>query len=143
MLIGDGPLFNDVKKICEHEGILNKYIFLEGAKYNVQDYYSAAVLSIFSSLNEGLPTVILEAMIFNLPIVATDCVTGPREILGDNKYGLLSKVNDSIDMSMKINELLDNKELYKHYQKMGSKRIMDFKPENIKNQLNKLLHELV
>jgi glycosyltransferase involved in cell wall biosynthesis len=48
-----------------------------------------------SSVEEALPTVLIEALAVGLPIVATDCPSGPREILRDGAYGTLVTVGDS------------------------------------------------
>ena len=61
-------------------------IYFEGAHNDVQNYYSAAYLLLHASVaGEGLPTIMLEAMAYNLTMVVTDSKTGPREILQDNK----------------------------------------------------------
>lgn len=95
-----------------------------------------------SSEFEGLPTTLIEALYFNLPIVATDCPTGPREILGNNDFGLLCKVHDASDMARQINLLYEDEELYNHYRQESSKRIQAFMPETIKGKLLEILNSI-
>ena len=95
-----------------------------------------------SVAGEGLPTVILEALAQSIPVVSTDSKVGPREILGNNEYGLLSKVKDYKDMSNKIRLLLEDEKLYEKYKKLGEKRANDFRPNVIREKLNKILGEI-
>lgn len=143
LFIGDGPDMENVKTYCERNGTYNKSIFFEGAKYNVQDYFKAATILVHASVaGEGLPTVMLEALSFGLPMVVTDSKVGPREILGDNRYGLLSKVKDSEDMAYKIKQLLDNAEEYEKYRNLSQERIKAFLPMSIKKELVEFLKSL-
>lgn len=142
VLLGDGPTFKSIEEYCNNNRLLNNKVFLEGTKLNVQDYYAAATISVFASFSEGLPTVLLESLIFEIPVVATDCFTGPREILGNNEYGVLSKVNNAESMAYEINHLLENKELYEKYKNRAKKRLDDFMPCKIKKQLEKFFDNL-
>ncbi len=145
VLVGDGPEKEKVMNAvnCFDNNIKN-HIFFEGTRTDLQNYYSAAYILLHASVaGEGLPTVILEAMAYNLPVVVTDSKTGPREILNDNQYGLLCRVQDPEDMAQKVHSLLGNVELYRHYQDMGRKRIKDFDPKRIGNQLKAILENLL
>ena len=104
VLVGDGPDLEKVKDFTSTlENEVKKRIFFAGSTTNVEDYYKNAKLLVHASVaGEGLPTVILEALAQSIPVVSTDSKVGPREILGNNEYGLLSKVKDYKDMSNKI-----------------------------------------
>ena len=111
---------------------------------DLQNYYSAAYVLLHASVaGEGLPTVILEAMAHNLPTIVTNSKTGPFEILKDNQFGLLCQVKDPEDMAQKVHLLINNEELYKHYQEMGKERIKDFSYNTIRDQLKTILENLV
>ena len=68
-----------------------------------------ADLFILSSKYEGLPNVLLEALVLKKFIISSDCPTGPREILMNGKGGLLFKTNDYRDLSKKIIYFIKNK----------------------------------
>ena len=72
----------DVSKTCHFLGFRNPYAYLKSAD-----------LFVMTSDYEGLPVVVCEAMVLEKPIVAT-CVTGPRELLENGKYGLLTDNNE-------------------------------------------------
>lgn len=142
LLVGDGPERNNLKKFVLDLNLQDDVVFV-GSQSDVQNYYKAAKILVHASVaGEGLPTVLLEAMAFGLPAVCTDSKVGPREIMGDNKYGLLTKVQDAEDMAEKLNYLLTNNERYNCYIKAGKERIKDFSNEVIKNKLCNLLQEL-
>ena len=142
LLLGDGPELDKLKSYCCSIGLENRVVFL-GNRDDVQNYYAAATILVHASASgEGLPTVLLEAMNLDLPVVCTDSKVGPREILGNDEYGLLCNVGDSKDMAKKIYLLLSDNSLYKHYQTIGKKRMADFHPDKIILDLEKMLSKL-
>lgn len=145
VFIGDGPEKEKVRSVVNsfNDNIKN-HIFFESSKMDLQNYYSAAYVLLHASVaGEGLPTVILEAMANNLPTIVTNSKTGPYEILKDNQFGLLCQVKDPEDMAQKVHLLINNEELYKHYQEMGKERIKDFDYYTISDQLKMILENLV
>ena len=76
------------------------YLLVEGqteeafVRELLQPHYAHADLYAMSSTHEGLPTVLIEALDHGVPVVSTDCPSGPREILQDGKYGTLVPVGD-------------------------------------------------
>ena len=110
-LIGDGlekeKLENDIK-----EQKIEDTFFMLGRKDNPFPYVKKADLFILSSILEGLPTVLYEAIILGVPCVSTE-VAGAREILKD-KYGLITK-NDDEALYCGIKKVLDDKKLLDTY----------------------------
>ena len=86
-ILGDGPLKNNLKNPIDEFGISNK-IFLVGAVSDVKNYLLNADVFVSSSLYEGLPLSMLEAMAAGLPIVTND-VGGIHDILKDGYNGYL------------------------------------------------------
>jgi glycosyltransferase involved in cell wall biosynthesis len=104
LIAGDGPLRNELETLANQLGIQDKIIFA-GFCDNIPLILS--VINIFAapSLTEGLGLGILEAMAMSKPIVASN-VGGIKEILEDNKTGLLVRSEDSKILSEKIIYLL-------------------------------------
>lgn len=144
LFVGSGPDENKIKKYVNSLSRDTKeHIFFIGNQKNIQNYYKASFMLVHASVaGEGLPTVMLEAMMYGIPMVVTDSRTGPREILKDNKYGLLCKVQDPHDMADKIVKLCKDDELYKHFQVEEKKRIKDFEPTTIKMQLKYIIDKV-
>lgn len=120
---------------------LSSRVFFEGSKVNVVDYYKAAEISILSSENEGLPTVLIEAMGFGTPVIASNSPWGCEDILQSGQFGLLFPVGDYEKLKIHIVNLLKDKDYYDHYVKMGLHRFQDFNPETILAQFYDLIEK--
>lgn len=105
IILGEGNLEDKLKQIAKEEGIENIVLFY-GFTSNPYAFLSKADLFVLSSDVEGLPTVLIEALACGCNIVSTDCPYGPAEILDNEKYGSLAKVNDKYDLAKKIIEAL-------------------------------------
>ena len=93
VILGEGPDRPALEAKVRHLG-LNEDVALPGFVGNPYAYMSRASLYVLCSHWEGLPTVLIEALYCGAPVVATDCPSGPREILAEGRYGLLVPVGD-------------------------------------------------
>ena len=107
IMLGDGTIRSELEKLIEREN-LSSLIKLVGFQENPLKYYSRADVFVLSSYVEGLPNVLVEAMMCGCTPVSTDCPTGPREVLQDEKYGYLVPVHDPKAMAEGIKKALDN-----------------------------------
>ena len=105
-ILGDGPKKNRLKKLIKELG-LEENVKLLGFKKNPYKYLSKADLFLLSSKWEGSPNALIEAMALGVPVVSTDCPSGPREILKEEP-SLLVKVEDYIGMAQAIAKTLKN-----------------------------------
>jgi len=103
-IIGDGPLKIELAELCRSLRLEKKVSFL-GYLDNPYPYIMHADLYVLSSRWEGFPNTLLEALVCGAKVVATDCDSGPREILGDEKYGMLARV-DVLSLCMKMKQYL-------------------------------------
>lgn len=106
VLIGEGPLRADLEAQAAALGVA-EHVDFAGFRRNVGDFLAHADLFVLSSDNEGLPLVLLEALKSGLPVVSTDCPSGPREILEDGRYGALVPVHDPEALARAILDALD------------------------------------
>jgi len=93
LILGDGPLRSDLQQRIADHG-LEKFVKLQGYVENPLKYFVKADIFALSSHVEGLPNVLVEAMMCGCTPVATDCPTGPREVLKDGCYGYLVTPRD-------------------------------------------------
>lgn len=138
VLVGDGERKEELEDYVISNG-LEETVFFEGSQIDVQNYYSAAYLFTHSSPLEGLPTTLIEALFFNLPIVSTDSLPGVREILGNNEYGLVVPVSDAEKMGEEIYRIYSDERLYHLYATKGKEKFEEFSPEKIKDTLKNIL----
>ena len=107
ILLGDGPEKENLKKqIADLE--MNNCIDMVGYVENPLKYFSRCDVFVLPSYAEGLPNVLVEAMMCKCSPVSTDCPTGPREVLQDGKYGKLVPVKDPLSMASAIIQSIDN-----------------------------------
>lgn len=106
VILGEGPERVRIEAIANELGVAD-HLYMPGIVTNPFPYVRAARLCVMSSAWEGLPNVLLEAMAVGTPIVATDCPSGPREILEDGRHGRLVPVGDATALATSISESLD------------------------------------
>jgi len=105
LILGEGELRSVLEAQTRQLGIDNK-VFIYGFVMDVSPYYQHADLHVLSSNGEGLPTVIIEALAVGTPVVSTDCLSGPREILCDGKFGRLVPVGDAHLLALAMRDSL-------------------------------------
>ncbi|WP_250125273.1 glycosyltransferase [Chroococcidiopsis sp. CCMEE 29] len=93
MILGEGEERPQIEAMIKELGLASE-VALPGFVSNPYAFMSRAAVFVLSSVYEGLPTVLIEAMAVGTPVVSTDCPSGPREILGFGKYGMLVPVRD-------------------------------------------------
>jgi glycosyltransferase involved in cell wall biosynthesis len=93
LILGEGEDRSVLEDLVYQLG-LTQDASLPGFVSNPYPYMAHAAMFALSSRWEGLPTVLVEAMTLGIPVVATDCPSGPREILRDGQYGRLVPVGD-------------------------------------------------
>lgn len=111
LLAGDGALLDECKKLADKLGVENMVHFL-GYRNDIPDLLPLCDVAVASSLREGLPVNIMEAMACGLPIVASEN-RGHKELIKNNQNGWIVNKDDKKDFSEKIKLLAQNRELMK------------------------------
>jgi glycosyltransferase involved in cell wall biosynthesis len=106
LILGDGECRAALELQIKQLGIEGK-VFMPGFVKDIAPFYQQADLFVLSSISEGLPTVIIEAIAAGTPVVSTDCPTGPREILSHGKFGDLVPVRNSEALALAIVQSLN------------------------------------
>ncbi len=105
IILGDGYLRPTLMDLAQELGVEND-VDMPGRVDNPLKYFSKADVFVLSSYAEGLPNVLVEAMMCGCTPVATDCPTGPREVLQDGTYGYLVPMHDPAAMAVAIEQAL-------------------------------------
>lgn len=151
MIIGDGE-FQPYKKLARELGV-DEDVYFTGLKKNPYPYLKKGSLYVLTSYYEGFPNAMVEAMAMGLPVIATDCMTGPREILED-QYGILipnmspdenfdpqNITEEESGLAGQIIALMENKDEMKHYHEMSLKRAGDYTTESYIEKICKWARE--
>jgi glycosyltransferase involved in cell wall biosynthesis len=93
VIIGEGRLRSELEALAQSLGI-DKDVWMPGFTDNPYAFMGRASVLVLSSICEGLPNVLLEALACGCPIVSTDCPSGPSEILQNGTVGPLVPVGD-------------------------------------------------
>lgn len=145
IILGKGELEKELTEEIK-KFHLEKNVILLGYKSNSYIYMKKASCFVLSSFFEGMPNVVLEAMYLGLPVIATDCISGVREILAPKtdinyrnknmtkeEYGILVPIMNKEKavnyLADAIVEMLQDKKLNDYYRKQSRKRIKDFSKE--------------
>lgn len=105
IVLGEGPLRSELQLQAEKLGIQNDVTFAGFVQKPLAYLYSCSIF-VHTSRFEGLPNVLLQAMVAGCPIVATDCPGGVREVLDDGKYGTLVPVGSHVAVAEAIEHIL-------------------------------------
>lgn len=141
IILGEGEDRAILEKKINMYGLEDKVI-LKGNVLNVEDYYKNASIFVSTSRYEGLPLVLLEGKSYGLPLVSFNCKTGPSEIINDNYNGYLVNCFDIDDMSIKLNLLIDDKNLRKDFSNKSVYGIDKFEISHIINKWERIISDL-
>ena len=107
MILGEGPLREELESTIASLG-LEADVRLPGFVENPWAYMRHSSVYVMSSLYEGLPTVLIEALASGARIVSTDCPSGPVEILAGGAYGRLVPMSDPGALATALAAALDD-----------------------------------
>ena len=139
-IIGEGNGRVKIEKMIEEKKLVEDVILL-GEKKNPYIWIKHSKLFIHSSRYEGLPTVLLEALMMDKFIVSSNCPTGPTEILTKPKVGELFNVGDANQLAEKVLKILYDKDYQKELLKNIQLKKKEFELSEITQKFHKIIEE--
>mgnify|MGYP003583086586 FL=1 len=139
-IIGEGNGRVKIEKMIEEKN-LGEDVILLGEKKNPYVWMKNSKLFIHSSRYEGLPTVLLEALMMDKFIVSSNCPTGPTEILTNPKAGELFDVGDANQLAEKVLKVLYDKDYQKELLKNIQLKKKEFELSEITEKFHKIIEE--
>ena len=119
-VFGNGPLHKELIQKVRDLNLEENVQILEFSK-DIDLHYSQASIFAFSSLYEGFPNALVEAMAHGIPCVSYDCPTGPRDIINNGKNGDLIELKNKAQFIDKLSNLMKSTELRIIYSKEAIK----------------------
>lgn len=139
---GDGVLKNELSKLINTLGLNNK-VLLMGYTNDVISQMQKASGYVLSSLFEGMPLVLIEAMSCGLPIVSYTCRCGPKDLIEHGKNGFLCEVNDETKLAEYICSIIEDDRLRIRMGQASKKKSEEFRIEKIATQWINLFQTLI
>jgi len=124
LLVGDGVLRSNIKELAEELKISDK-VHLAGWRKDVPEIMNSIEILVLTSLWEGLPRVLPQAMAAGVPVVASD-VNGSREAIHDGVNGFVIEPHDIQGMARKILYLLKHPDVARSMGKKGTEMVREF-----------------
>lgn len=142
VILGEGAERKKIEKLIQELGISENVAFF-GLQKNPFKYMGRASVFVLSSAHEGFGNVIVEAMACGTPVVATDCKSGPGEIIENGKSGILVPVGDYKSLSEAIIKVLSDFSLRQKLSEEGMNRAGYFSIEKSNKQYEEVFKKII
>lgn len=140
-IIGEGSNYNFLKNRIKIKKLENNIKIVKFTN-NISEEYKKSSIYISTSIFEGFGLVLTEAMKYGLPIIAFDCYASPRELIINNKNGLLCQNRNINEMARKIIYLIENEEIRKKMSKNAIRESKKYDMDIIGEEWKKMLKHL-
>ncbi len=135
LIIGGGPYEQKIREeVAELK--LNEDVYMVGFQENPFKYIAKSDVFVLSSLSEGLPGSLIEAMALGVPVASTDCPSGPSEIIESGKNGILVPVGDAHSLASACISVLNDSELKNRLSAGGLERADYFSIQRMSREYN-------
>jgi len=141
VILGEGKERNNLQNLISGLG-METQVLLYGKVNNPFIFMKHAIFFVLSSRAEGFSNVIIESLACGTPVIATNCKTGPSEIIENEKNGLLVPVENEDALRNIMEKLYNNKKLYLNLKENAFNSIKDYDIEKIVEDWIKLFREI-
>lgn len=138
LILGEGPYRIELEMLVKHLS-LRSSVFMPGFVKNPYPFFKRAAAFALASRLEGMPIVLIEAMALGVPIVATDCESGPAEMLDGGRHGLLVPPGDVGALAGGLSSLLTDRARGVSLAAASTDRVRAYTAEQVIPQWERLL----
>lgn len=133
VILGDGPLKESLINLAKELNIYDRVMFI-GSTSDVNTWYKKSSIFAFTSILEGFPNSLAEAMVNGLPCISFNCKTGPSDIIIHGVNGVLIEEKNIKGFVDQLQMLIDNEELRNSYSTEAVKLINKLNSDFISNE---------
>jgi GalNAc-alpha-(1->4)-GalNAc-alpha-(1->3)-diNAcBac-PP-undecaprenol alpha-1,4-N-acetyl-D-galactosaminyltransferase len=141
IILGEGQLRPEIEHLREHLELTHQVI-LPGVIRNPFPLLKQSKFFVLSSRFEGFGNVLIEAMACGLPVISTDCPSGPREIIRDGVDGILVPNEDISALTAAMDCLMSNEQERQRLAAHAPEGVTRFSLEKIVERWEILFHEV-
>jgi glycosyltransferase involved in cell wall biosynthesis len=144
VLAGDGPEAGRIRALADNLGVSDSVEFrgyVSGPELETL-YRGADVFALPTSLPEGFPTAILEAMAAGLPVVTTKS-RGPADHLAEGEHALFVPSDDPVQLAAALTRILADAELRRQMGKANREKVREFDPDVVADEYLTAVEEIV
>lgn len=141
LICGKGPEEDKLRQLAESTGVANQIHFL-GFRTDIKQLLKISDCYLFTSIQEGMPRSLMEAMASYLPCVVSR-IRGNTDLIKDGEGGLLCDAKDASAFASSINKLYESPELCEKMAKCNLELILDYDVANVKEEIRAIYHEVL
>lgn len=120
---------------------IEKQILFLGYRKDIPELMKISDIAVSTARQEGLPVNLLEAMMCELPIIATDC-RGNRDLVETNRNGYIVKQDDVKELSERIKEFINNREKIVEFGKNGRQKVCIYELNTVINDIEQIYNTI-
>ena len=136
IICGEGPEQKKLKKIADNKGVAERVLFL-GYRTDIMELMKISDVFLFTTLQEGMPRSMMEAMACGLPCIASK-IRGNIDLLIDVKGGYIKKTNDVDGLKKSLETVMKDERLRKEMGKYNLKRIQRYDVNIVENEMKEI-----
>jgi GalNAc-alpha-(1->4)-GalNAc-alpha-(1->3)-diNAcBac-PP-undecaprenol alpha-1,4-N-acetyl-D-galactosaminyltransferase len=138
IFLGEGPLFEEIRTSDKALKYANIIIF-KGNVEEIDHYYKKASVFAFTSLSEGFPNALGEALKAGVACISFDCEAGPSDLIEHGVNGYLVDNNDNEAYKLYLKKLCNNEKLRDKFGKKSIEKMKDFQVDKIADEYYKFI----